>query len=329
MQSIKMKKYTLLALAAATLLSCNSGEETYDATGVFEATEVIVSAESAGQILALAIEEGDELKAGDKVGNVDCENASLQKAQVSASIEALSAKQNSAAPQTGILKQQLITQQKQLSSLQTQLATVKKEQSRVQKLVAAEAAPSKQLDDVDGQVELLTKQLDAATSQLNVIRQQIKAQEEQVAIGNRAVMSERKPLEERLAQMENMVGKCTIANPVDGTVLTKYAETNEITAPGKPLYKIADMKELFLRAYITGAQLAQVKTGQQVTVLVDNGEDSYKELPGTITWIASKAEFTPKTIQTKDERANLVYALKVKVKNDGYLKLGMYGELKF
>jgi HlyD family secretion protein len=152
---------------------------------------------------------------------------------------------------------------------------------------------------------------------------------ETIATQNRIILSEGKPLEKRVAQLDDQLKKANIINPVNGTVITKYAEAGEMTSSGKALYKIADLSTMTLRAYITGTQLSQVKLGQTVKVLVDDGADKYKEIPGNITWISDKAEFTPKTIQTKDERANLVYAIKVKVKNDGYLKIGMYGEVKF
>ena len=164
---------------------------------------------------------------------------------------------------------------------------------------------------------------------MNVTQQQINVQRNNIATQNRAYLSEGKPLEKRVAQLNDQLNKTNIINPINGTVITKYAEAGEMTSPGKALYKIADLSTMTLRAYITGTQLSQVKLGQTVKVLVDDGADKYKELPGTITWISDKAEFTPKTIQTKDERANLVYAIKVKVKNDGYLKIGMYGEVKF
>lgn len=184
------------------------------------------------------------------------------------------------------------------------------------------------MDDVEGQIDVLKKQIEATESQVSVLNQQIKSQQLQVSIQNRGVLSERKPLEERIAQMDDQLQRCSITNPIDGTVLVKYATTDEMTATGKALYKIANLSTLTLRAYITGDQLAKIKLNQPVKVFVDNGKETYKEMSGIVTWIASKAEFTPKTIQTKDERANLVYATKIKVKNDGYLKIGMYGEVK-
>jgi HlyD family secretion protein len=315
----------LMALASA----CNNNKNEYDASGVFEAKEIIISSETAGKILELNLEEGTTLKAGQVIGLVDCQDLNLQKAQLEASMGALGAKQNSAGPQVQIMREQLISQTKQLAAQKEQLAVLEREQNRVEALVKAEAAPSKQLDDITGNVSVLRKQIEAAASISNVTRQQIKSQEAQVGIANRAVMSEKKPMKERIAQVQNMIGKCQIVNPVDGSVLVKYAEQNEITGPGKALFKLADMSELKLRAYVTNSQLANVKVGQEASVFVDNGEEGYKELKGTVEWISDKAEFTPKTIQTKDERANLVYATKISVKNDGFLKIGMYGEVKF
>lgn len=310
------------------LAACNGDNQEFDASGVFEADEVIISSESVGKILRFEVEEGTELKAGQVIGSVDCKNLSLQKAQIEASIDALGQKTNDAAPQTQIIREQLVSQQRQIATQREQLRILERERRRIENLVKAEAVPAKQLDDVEGQIDVLKKQIDATESQVSVLNQQIKSQQQQVSIQNRGVLSERKPLEERIAQMNDQLQRCNITNPIDGTVLVKYATTDEMTATGKALYKIANLSTLTLRAYITGDQLAKIKLNQPVKVFVDNGKDAYKEVTGTVTWIASKAEFTPKTIQTKDERANLVYATKIKVKNDGYLKIGMYGEVK-
>jgi HlyD family secretion protein len=183
-----------------------------------------------------------------------------------------------------------------------------------------DAATAKQLDDIDAQIDVVKKQM-------SVTQQQINVQKNNVGTQNRGILSQGKPLEKKAAQIQDLLNKSNITNPINGTVITKYAEEGEMVSPGKAIYKIADLSVLTLRAYITGSQLSQVKLGQQVTVLVDDGAKKNKEFPGTITWISDKAEFTPKTIQTKDERANLVYAMKVKVRNDGYLKIGMYGEV--
>ncbi|MEO8405176.1 MAG: HlyD family efflux transporter periplasmic adaptor subunit, partial [Chitinophagaceae bacterium] len=168
-----------------------------------------------------------------------------------------------------------------------------------------------------------------AKNEMNVTRQQINVQQSNIGTQNRSILSEGKPLAKRAEQLNDQLEKANIVNPITGTVLTKYAEQGEVTSAGKALYKIADLSTITLRAYITGTQLSQIKLNQQVKVFIDDGKDKYKELAGTIYWISDKAEFTPKTIQTKDERANLVYAIKIKVKNNGFLKIGMYGEVKF
>ena len=310
------------------MASCKSGDQAFDASGVFEANEVVISSEATGRILKLDIAEGSILAAGQNIGSIDCANLGLQKAQVEASIDALGQKQNDASPQTQILREQLLTQQAQVATQKEQLRVLEKERVRLQNLVKAEAIPTKQLDDLEGQIDILKKQMATTETQAAVLRQQIKSQEQQVAIQNRGILSERKPLQERVAQIDDQLKRCFIINPQAGTVLVKYAELNEVTAMGKPLYKIADLSTLTLRAYISGDQLGKVKLNQQVKVFVDNGKEDYKEMAGTIESIATKAEFTPKTIQTKDERANLVYAIKIKVKNDGFLKIGMYGEVK-
>jgi HlyD family secretion protein len=276
---------------------------------------VIVSSELAGKITSFSVEEGQTIPKDSIVAVVDAANISLQKEQVEANIQALSEKTADVSPQVRLLENQLAVQQSQLNNLLH-------EQARVQNLLKQDAATGKQLDDI-------TAQVDVAQKNLAVTQQQINVQRSNVATQNRGIMSEGRPLEKRIAQLDDQLKRATILNPVNGTIITKYAEQGEITAAGKALYKIADLSTMTLRAYITGTQISQVKLGQVVKVLVDDGADKYKELPGTIVWIADKAEFTPKTIQTKEERANLVYAIKVKVKNDGYLKIGMYGEIKF
>ncbi len=210
----------------------------------------------------------------------------------------------------------------QLAVQQSQLTNLQKERKRFENLVKADAATPKQLDDI-------IAQMDIATKQMNVTRQQIKVQQTNTSTANRSILSEKAPLEKRIAQLNDQVKRANVINPINGTVLTKYAEAGEITAAGKPLYKVADLSTVTLRAYITGDQVSQVKLNQPVKVLVDNGAKNYKSYNGVISWISDKAEFTPKTIQTKDERANLVYAVKIRVVNDGYLKLGMYGEVNF
>jgi len=323
----KMKNKIIIILATIAL-SCNNKNNQFDATGTFESEEVIISAEASGKLTQFAIEEGSQLKAGQQVGTIDCSNVGLQKQQAQASLEAINQRTNSASPQILILQQQIAAQQSNINVQKEQLTVLEREQKRIQNLVKADAVPSKQLDDINGQIAVLNQQITAAQSQITVLQNQIKAQRDQVAIQNRGILSESDPQRLRVAQIEDQLSRCTITNPLTGTVLTKYAEANEITAPGKALYKIAALDTLTLRAYVTGNQLPTIKLNQSVQVLVDNGDGGYKTTTGIIQWISSKAEFTPKTIQTKEERQNLVYAIKIKVANDGYLKIGMYGEVR-
>lgn len=302
-------------LLLSLLAACNKKGNQFDATGTFEATEVIVSSELSGKILSLTVNEGDTVSANKIVGTVDAEGIALQKEQVEASIGTLNEKTADVTPQVKLLQDQLAVQQSQLNNLVH-------EQQRIEKLVAQDAATGKQLDDINAQIDVVKKQM-------SVTKQQIAVQQNNVATQNRAVLSESKPLQKRVAQLNDQLKRADIVNPINGTVLTKYAEAGELTAAGKALYKIADLSTVKLRAYVTGDQLAQIKLGQKVKVSVDAGKETYKDFTGTITWISDKAEFTPKTIQTKEERANLVYAIKIDVKNDGYLKFGMYGEVMF
>jgi HlyD family secretion protein len=296
-------------------VSCSSKNGKYDASGTFETDEVIVSSELSGKLLEFRVEEGQTFAKDSVVGIVDAENINLQKEQVQANIQALGEKTADAGPQVRMLEEQLSVQQSRLDNLLH-------ERTRINNLLKQDAATGKQLDDINAEIDMAQKNM-------QVTRQQINVQRNNIATQNRSILSEGKPLEKRVAQLEDQLKKASIINPVNGTVITKYAQAGEVTSAGKALYKIADLSTMTLRAYITGTQLSQVKLGQTVKVLVDDGADKYKEMPGTITWIADKAEFTPKTIQTKDERANLVYAMKIKVKNNGYLKIGMYGEVRF
>ena len=311
-----MKRIVLAGMILVTVfISCDKNKNNFDASGTFEADEVIVSSELNGKILALNVEEGTVLPKDSIVGSIDAANISLQKEQVEANIQALKEKTSDVAPQVKLLQDQLSVQQTQFENLQH-------EKNRIENLLKQDAATGKQLDDINYQVSALQKQM-------KVTQQQINVQKSNIATQNRSILSEGKPLSKNVALLEEQLSKSRIINPANGTVLTKYAEPGEITSAGKALYKIADLSVITLRAYISGTQLSQIKLGQSVKVLVDDGKDKYKELPGTITWVSDKAEFTPKTIQTKDERANLVYAIKIKVRNDGYLKIGMYGEVKF
>ena len=293
-------KHTPYILFATILLSCSNGENNFDATGNFEADETIISAEATGKILKLDIDEGQKLEVGQVVGYIDTTQLFLRKKQLEYSILAVLARQPDA--------------NSQLSTVQEQLTTATREKQRVENLLKADAATKKQLDDLNAQIELLKKQYDALQKSLTIT--------------TRSLQSETLPFKAQLEQVNDQLKKSKIINPKVGTVLTQYAMEEEVVNTGKALYKLADLSTITLRVYISGTQLAQVKVGQSVDIMVDAGEDDYKKYSGTINWISDKAEFTPKTIQTKEERANLVYAIKVSVKNDGYLKLGMYGEVK-
>jgi HlyD family secretion protein len=311
-----MKKSTALILTLAGLaFSCNQHKLKPHASGVFESDEVIVSARESGQLLSFRIKEGDTISKGTVIGEIDMSNTALQKQQVQASIGALREKTTNPGPQIELVNRQVAVQQ-------SQLAQQLREKTRTENLLKGDAATQKQLDDDNAQIDQLQKQI-------AVSKQQIALDQSNIATQNRTVFSEQGPLEKSAAEMQDLINKGQIVNPISGTVLTRYALGGEMTTTGKALYKIANLDTLNLRAYITGSQLTAIKLGQTVRVFIDDGTKNYKEYEGQVFWISDKSEFTPKTIQTKDERANLVYAVKIRVKNDGYLKLGMYGEVKF
>ncbi|WP_431881378.1 HlyD family secretion protein [Parabacteroides goldsteinii] len=297
----RLNSYTLIATALLSLAACNRGDGDFDATGTFEATEILVSSEANGKIMELNIEEGDRLDAGALVGYVDSTQLYLMKMQLSAGLRSVD-----------IRKPDI---RKQIAALEQQIATARTEQQRMENLVKAKAGNQKQVDDIVNNIKYLQKQLDAQYSTLNKTTGGADAEAEGILY--------------QIMQLDDQLQKSRIVNPQAGTVLVKYAEPGEVTAAGKPLYKIADTDLLYLRAYITSDQLSTLKQGQTVRVFADYGENDRREYPGTITWISDKSEFTPKGIQTKDERANLVYAIKIAVKNDGYLKIGQYGETVF
>lgn len=323
-----MKKYILLA-AIISLCSCSDAGADYDASGTFEADEILVTAKANGTVLKLNMEEGEELSAHEKVGEIDSKNVELQKEQILASIDALDQKTNSALPQIQVLDAQISGQKANVGILQEQLQNALRERHRTANLVAKDAATQKQLDDANGQIQVLQKQISAAKSQLRVLHQQISTTKENTALQNRAVLSEKKPTEKKVAQIDEQLKNNTIESPISGMVLTKYLNEGEFAAVGKPIFKMANLDLMTLKTFITGDQLSQVKIGQNVKILIDSGAGKTKELSGTVYWISAKAEFTPKTIQTKNERANLVYAVKIHVKNDGFLKIGMYADVKF
>ena len=298
---MKTLKNTMLFLAALLPVACSNNKTDYDASGIFESTEVIVSSQVSGQLMEFTVTEGQQLQAHSYLGYVDTTQLYLKKQQLMASRTAVSSRSTSVP--------------RQIASLKEQIATQKRELARFGNLVKLNAANQKQVDDIQ--------------SQLSVLEKQLAAQTELLVNNNEGISGESTALESQIAQIEDQLLKSRITSPIQGTVLTKYAEQGEFTAPGKALFKVSDMQQMYLRAYITSDQLTQLKQGQPVTVYADFGEDKMRTYPGTISWIADKAEFTPKTIQTRNERANLVYAVKIAVTNNGYLKNGMYGEVKF
>lgn len=294
-----MRRIWICAAVSLTVTACGRGGD-FDATGTFEATEVVVSAEAAGRILCFDAEEGDVLGAGRQVGAIDTVQLYLQKLQ----LERQWASVRSGRPDIS----------KQASSLREQIAKQQTERRRVESLLRDGAATAKQLDDIDAQLRVLNGQLDALLSTLE--NNTLSIDENSSAI------------ELQIAQIEDRLAKCRIASPIGGTVLAKYAEAGELASVGKPLMKVADLEHMHLRAYFTSDQLAGLELGQRVTVTADFGGEQQVDYPGRIVWIASESEFTPKTIQTRDSRANLVYAVKIAVENDGKLKIGLYGEVR-
>lgn len=292
---MKLIRYILIALLAG---SCADKNTNYDASGTFEATEIIVSAETTGRILTFDIREGQTLPKEEIVGSIDSIQLYLRKKQLVNSIRAMQSRHPEAHKQIAVIEQQIATQ--------------KHEQKRIENLVIADAANRKQLDDITAHIALLNKQLDAQRSTLTIT--------------SKGINEDVSTLEVQIEQLNDQLKKCRIVNPIDGTVLVKYTEAGELAIPGKSLYKIANLETMNFRAYISSGQITRLKIGQHVKVHADFGEET-REYAGIVEWISGKSEFTPKTIQTQDERANLVYAVKIAVKNDGYIKIGMYGQV--
>lgn len=292
-----MKKVIYIAMALLAI-SCTKEAE-FDAQGTFEATEVVVSSEATGRILNFDIEEGMAIAANQTVGTIDSLQLHLQRKQLVAQQSALIASRPDV--------------KKQVAALREQIAKQKTELRRVENMLRDGAATQKQKDDIEAQIKIMEGQLEAQLSTLDKNTSTIN--------GNSVV------LEAQIAALDDRISKCSIISPVGGTVLVKYAEAGELASAGKPLMKIADLKNIYLRAYFTSDQLANVKLGDEVKVVADFGGTERYDYTGRIAWISSESEFTPKTIQTKDSRANLVYAVKIAVENDGRLKIGLAGEV--
>lgn len=298
-----MRTYKLIILGtmAAWMTACENANPEYDATGVFETTEVIVSAQGNGEIMQLTIEEGSEVSPNELLGHIDTIQLSLKRQQLTANLSATESRKLNA--------------NKQLASLRQQIANLKTEQSRYEKLVKANAASQKQLDEINYNLEVLQKQLSATS--------------EQIGCNNNSLSEQSAGIAAQVAQIDKQMEDCLITSPIKGIILSKYTEQGEYVTPGRALFKVGDISDMKLRAYVSAPQLTSLQIGQKVKVFADFGDTDRKEYEGTVTWISDEAEFTPKTIQTRNERSNLVYAIKIAVKNDGTIKRGMYGDVKF
>ena len=285
---------------AAVVLAASCGTEAeFDAQGTFEATEVVVSSEDTGRILNFEVEEGMAVEANQMVGAIDSVQLHLQRKQLVAQQSALLGSRPDV--------------KKQVAALREQIAKQNEELRRVENMLKDGAATKKQKDDIEAQIKILERQLDATLSTLD---------KNTSTINNNSAA-----LEAQIAALDDRISKCHIISPVGGTVLVKYAEAGELASVGKPLMKIADLDNIYLRAYFTSDQLANIKLGDEVKVVADFGGEERYDYTGRVAWISSESEFTPKTIQTKDSRANLVYAVKIAVENDGRLKIGLAGEV--
>lgn len=292
----------VLAIALLSLTSCNRDKFDHDASGMFEATEVIVSAEGAGTIEEFNVTEGDVLVKGQMIGYIDSTQLYLKKLQLQKTTRAVSTRK--------------LDVNTQIAAIKAQISKVESDKQRVDNMFNDGAATQQMVDDVN--------------SQLSVLRRNLAAQVNSISTSTNSLNAESSAYDIQVAQVENQLRKCRIVNPINGTVLNKYSEAQEVASIGKPLYKIANTKHLYLRAYIVATQLEKLRLGQAATVFINTSNDKQKSYEGKISWISGKAEFTPKTIQTQDERQNLVYAVKISVDNtDGLIKIGMYGDVDF
>ena len=294
-----MKKIALISIAATLMISCQNKQK-YDATGIFEATTVTISSETSGKILMLDLNEGDDISTGQRVGIIDTTLLVLQQKQLQSQQQSMEKSSPDIAAQAAALRSQISHQQNECD--------------RISRLLADGAATQKQYDDAVAQLKILRGQLEGLLSTLDKNRSSI----------NESASA----LQYQKEQIEEQIRKSNIIAPITGTVLLKYAEQGEYATPGRPLFKMANLNDIYLRSYFTASHLAHINIGKEVTVIADFGGDEQYEYPGKIIWIAQESEFTPKSIQTQDSRANLVYAVKIAVKNDGRLKLGQYGEVR-
>lgn len=294
--------FSIIAFTVLSFIfSCSEDGGDSFATGTFEATEVVVSSEAGGRLVSFNVEEGDSVGMGDILGLVDTLQLHLKKLQLEATLNSLENSKSDV--------------YKQIAVINRQIETAQREEKRIRNLLSDGAAAQKQLDDVVSQIELLNSQLVAQQSALTKANSSIDGQAASVGI--------------QILQIDDMISRSILSSPIDGVVVGKYLEVGELAVQGRPLFKVADMENMYIRAYLTSSQLYKIKTGDDVKVFADFGGDKRREYDGVVTWISEQSEFTPKTILTDDERANLVYAVKVRVKNDGFIKLGMYGEIRW
>ena len=324
-----MKKTIVWASVALLLSSCGNKEREYDATGTFEATEVTVSAKASGELLEMDVAEGQKVAMGTVVGRIESYQLQLKKDQLEANRRQLEASRRQLGATRSATDSRQLDLEKQVAAIRQQIANAGRERQRFAELVKDGAVPRKQLDDINYQIQVLEKQLAATQEQLRSSNASLSAQSQGLDAQMTGIDAQKEGLDVQQLQVDDQIANTEVKAPLTGTVLEKYVERGEFVAVGKPLFKMADTDHMFIRAYVTTAQLQSVKVGQQVKVFADYGDGNKKEYAGTVTWVASQAEFTPKTILTDDERADQVYAVKVAVVNDGYIKMGMYGEVKF
>ncbi len=324
-----MKKILSLASIAIIMAACGNKEKEYDATGTFEATEVTVSAKSTGELKLFNVAEGEQVENGNVVGRIDAIQLQLKKEQLETTRGQLNANKRQMASSRKANNSRQLDLERQVASIRQQIANAQRERQRFTELVRDGAVPRKQLDDINYQIKVLEKQLEATSDQIRSNNASLADQNAGISAQIDGIDSQVAGLEAQIRQIEDQIANTEITAPFTGTVLEKYVEPGEFVTTGKPLFKIADTQNMFMRAYVTSAQLQNIKVGQKVKVFADYGNGQKKAYDGTISWISSRSEFTPKTIVTDDERADLVYAVKIAIKNDGYAKIGMYGEVKF
>ena len=325
-----MKQFKIMASAALLLLTaCGKKDKAFDATGTFEATEVTISAKATGELKSLDVTEGQTIDNGAMVAHIDTYQLVLKKQQLETQRSQLQASKRQLSSNRSATSSQQLDLNKQLSSVQQQIANARRERQRYSELVKDGAVPRKQLDDIDNQIKVLNRQLEATRDQLRSSNAALAEQGKGLSAQMDGIDAQVAGIDSQQRQLDDQIANADIVAPLAGTVLEKYVEQGEYVTTGKPLFKMANVEQMYIRAYVTSAQLQGIKVGQTCKVFADYGDGNKKEYAGTVTWISSRSEFTPKTILTDDERADLVYAVKIAIHNDGFVKIGMYGEVKF